>query len=130
MLSKLIAPCGMNCSLCLAYQRAKNNCPGCLVKSRSKSKSCLHCRIKNCSHQKRFCFTCKIFPCARLKHLDKRYRTKYGMSMIENLEKIKKIGVRKFVKSEQIRWECKKCGKSLCVHRPFCLFCGEKGHKS
>lgn len=26
----LIAPCGMNCQLCYAFQREKNKCPGCL----------------------------------------------------------------------------------------------------
>lgn len=25
----LIAPCGMNCSICMAYLREKNKCPGC-----------------------------------------------------------------------------------------------------
>lgn len=25
----LIAPCGMNCALCIGYQRPKNRCPGC-----------------------------------------------------------------------------------------------------
>ncbi len=25
----IIAPCGMNCSICMAYLRGKNKCPGC-----------------------------------------------------------------------------------------------------
>ncbi|MDD5456566.1 MAG: hypothetical protein PHV30_05985 [Candidatus Margulisbacteria bacterium] len=25
----LIAPCGMNCAICLGYLREKNKCPGC-----------------------------------------------------------------------------------------------------
>jgi hypothetical protein len=25
----LIAPCGMNCGVCMAYLREKNKCPGC-----------------------------------------------------------------------------------------------------
>ena len=48
------------------------------------------------------------------------------MSMLENLAKIKKLGVRKLMKLEQKKWKCPKCGKTICVHRPFCLFCGEK----
>ena len=124
--TKLIAPCGMNCGICIAYLREKNHCPGCLIYSPNKSKSCARCRIKLCPRQKRFCFTCKLYPCAKLKSLDKRYRTKYGMSMIENLEKIRKIGVRKFVKNEGKRWICPKCGETICVHRAFCLFCGKK----
>jgi len=125
----LIAPCGMNCAICLGHLREKNKCPGCNSWGRNKPKYCRICSIKFCTHQKRFCFTCPIFPCARLKKLDKRYRTRYGMSMLDNLALIKKIGVRKFVKREEKRWKCPKCGKTLCVHRPFCLFCGNKARK-
>jgi uncharacterized OB-fold protein len=48
------------------------------------------------------------------------------MSMIENLENIKILGIRNFAKNEKIRWNCKKCGNILCVHRDLCMKCGEK----
>ena len=48
------------------------------------------------------------------------------MSMLENLENIKKSGIREFIKNEQERWKCSKCGELLCVHRGLCLKCGEK----
>jgi hypothetical protein len=70
--------------------------------------------------------TCISFPCQRLKNLDKRYREKYGMSMIENLGQIELLGIRKFVKNENTRWACPDCGELLCVHRPDCLNCGMK----
>jgi hypothetical protein len=124
-MSNLIAPCGMNCSICLAYLRDKNRCTGCLNSYEGKPISCRRCRIKLCRKKSRFCFECKIYPCARLKHLDKRYRTKYSMSMIENLENIKKSGVRAFIKSEKARWACKKCGGVICVHRKVCFACGK-----
>jgi len=87
--------------------------------------------FSNCDNLKksksRFCSTkCDKFPCPRLKILDKRYRTNYNMSMLENLENIEKLGIRKFVKAEQKRWECPKCGELLCVHRSSCPKCGEK----
>jgi len=50
----------------------------------------------------KFCFECKKFPCDRLKHLDKRYRTKYHMRMIENLEILKKLGLKQFIQNEQL----------------------------
>jgi hypothetical protein len=124
----LIAPCGMNCRLCLAYQREKNVCPGCRGDDSRKMKSCLACRIKKCEriarNGARYCFGCSTFPCARLKQLDKRYRTKYGMSMIENLQSIEKNGVRGFIRDQKQRWTCPRCGDLLCVHRPECLSCG------
>ena len=72
-----------------------------------------------------FCFVCENFPCERLKHLDKRYRTKYKMSMIENLELIKKLGLKKFVAKEKMRWACSECGGIICVHKGYCSSCGK-----
>ena len=74
----------------------------------------------------RYCFSCDSFPCARLNHLDERYRAKYGMSMIENLVNIKKVGIRQFIKSEKEKWACPECGEMICVHEPQCLFCKHK----
>jgi hypothetical protein len=124
----LIAPCGMNCRLCMAYGRDKNPCPGCRADDGGKAKTVVTCRIKNCEkiarRKARYCLGCDTFPCARLKHLDKRYRTKYGMSMIENLTHIQEIGVRRFVTREREKWACPTCGEILCVHRPQCLSYG------
>jgi len=44
--------------------------------------------------------------CARLKSLDKRYRTKYGMNMLENLKSIQEHGVMKLVAKEKVKWAC------------------------
>ncbi len=128
--SSLIAPCGMNCGICRAYLREKRKCPGCRGNDENKPFSfCVNCIIKNCDELKnnnaKFCFECKKLPCARLKQLDKRYRTKYNMSMIENLENIQKFGIRKFVKNEKLRWACSKCGGIICVHGGCCSNCGE-----
>jgi len=78
--ASLIAPCGMNCGICMAYLREKNRCPGCRGDDASKMPSCLRCSIKNCETVKTtgsgFCYECPTGPCRRLKQLDKRYRTK------------------------------------------------------
>jgi len=126
--SKLIAPCGMDCGICMAYLREKNHCPGCNYPDDNKSVSCVRCIIKNCEtiEKAKFCFKCEKYPCTRLKNLDKRYRTKYGMSMMENLENIKKLGIRQFVKNERARWQCPECGGTVCVHRWKCFDCGAK----
>ena len=81
MRSELIAPCGMNCRLCMAFQRKKNKCIGCNSDDCTKPAYCLHCIIKNCvtiqNSSSGLCYECDKFPCRRLKQLDKRYRTKY-----------------------------------------------------
>jgi len=86
----------------------------------------MHCptlkkkKLKFCSPK------CEKFPCTRLKNLDKRYKNKYRMSMLENLENIEKLGIREFLKREKARWKCKKCGAVLSAHRNFCLKCKKK----
>jgi hypothetical protein len=123
----LIAPCGMNCRLCRAFQRKKNTCPGCRSDDSMLPKSCALCRIRTCENlaaaDAKYCFSCDSFPCQRLRHLDKRYRTRYGMSMIDNLTKIKTYGVRRFVASQKAKWSCPGCGALVCVHDPECPDC-------
>ncbi len=126
--AELIAPCGMNCGLCVAYVRDKNGCPGCPAGDEGKSKSCVTCTIRNCemlrSSESGFCIDCARFPCPRLKRLDVRYRTKYRMSMLENLQVIHNVGIEEFVESERERWACPECGGLQCVHVPECVYCG------
>lgn len=114
---KMIAPCGMNCALCVGFLREKNTCVGC--RSGNKLGGCNRCIIVNCQkrlkNEWQYCFECDTYPCARLKQLDKRYRTKYEMSMIENLNFIRDHGTRKFLAREQKRWV--KGDQIYCVHK-------------
>ena len=132
MEEELIAPCGMNCSLCIAYQFKQKDlnkqgfhrryCPGCIP------------RGKNCTHMAdscellgkglvRFCYECQDYPCERLKGLDKRYHTKYHMSMIENLNAIKEKGMQQFLDSQVEKWRCPTCGGTICCHNGLCFDC-------
>lgn len=132
MEEQLIAPCGMNCGVCSNYLAMKNDlkqhgiqksyCAGCLPRG----KNCTFMK-KNCellgNGLVRFCHECGNFPCKRLKALDKRYRTSYRLSMIENLEKIKANGMKEFLDSETEKWQCQVCGGSICCHNGLCYHC-------
>ena len=132
MEKNLIAPCGMNCSLCIAYQFKerdlnkkgfnKSYCEGCIPRG----KNCLHmkdvCNLLG-KGEVRFCFECKDFPCKRLKSLDKRYNTKYHMSMIDNLYYIKEKGIEDFLVMQEKKWRCSKCDELICCHNGLCLNC-------
>ncbi|MFA5292829.1 MAG: DUF3795 domain-containing protein [Phycisphaerae bacterium] len=128
--ASLIAPCGINCGVCHAYLRENNKCPGCRGSDIGKPITRVKCKIKICevfkNKKAKFCFQCNDLPCDKLKHLDKRYRTKYNMSMIENLGNIEKSGIRKFLLNEKTRWICSNCGGTICVHKGFCYSCGKK----
>jgi len=134
MKTELIAPCGMNCALCGGYLALRHDlknkgirmpyCEGC----RQRDKKCAFIK-KRCGllpdKKINFCFECKDFPCERLKTLDKRYRERYRMSMIENLEFIKKEGVEKFIDREYKKWRCNECGETICCHNGICFNCGQ-----
>jgi hypothetical protein len=129
---KLIAPCGMNCGVCVSYLAKKNDlkkqgfnrkyCDGCLPRG----KNCLFMAGK-CEKLGnglvRFCFECADFPCKRLKALDKRYRDKYHLSMIGNLKAIQEHGMDDFLKRESEKWSCPDCGEAVCCHVGLCLSC-------
>lgn len=131
MLDKtLIAPCGMNCSICSRYLALKNS----TNKKGIRIPYCLGCRKKKkCAFQKKcpllrsnkieYCFQCHDFPCKRLQKLDERYRTHFRMSMIDNLKFIKKKGILKFLKKEKGKWQCKKCDELICCHNGLCFKC-------
>ena len=133
MKKELIAPCGINCNLCVAYQFNEKN----LNKKGFHKTYCMGCipRGKNCTHQIgrkcqllgqckiRYCFQCENYPCKMLKNLDKRYKTKYHTSIIENLDDIKEKGIETFIKEQEEKWTCKKCGELICCHNGLCLNC-------
>jgi len=124
---KLIAPCGINCGFCRAHLRDRNKCVGCRTEIGFKPNHCIYCSIKNCEYLSNtasgFCYDCEKYPCTRIKHIDKRYRTRYNLSLIENLDQIKKSGLNKFVSAENKRWKCSKCGGSICIHTGNCIDC-------
>jgi hypothetical protein len=126
----LIAPCGMNCGICKAYLLNKKKCPGCRRTDLNKSVTRVKCKIKTCvifqTSKAKYCYECEKFPCDNLKHLDERYRTKYNMSMVNNLENIKISGIRTFLTTEKEKWTCPECGGTICVHTDYCYICGKK----
>ena len=128
MKEDLIAPCGMNCRVCVSFQRQKNPCMGCRKEAEIiyVTKGSRLCVIKHCPHQLSeigYCYDCSKFPCRRLKDLDKRYRMKYHMSMIENLKNIQDNGIISFLENEESRWKCPNCSSIVSVHKSSCLTC-------
>jgi catechol 2,3-dioxygenase-like lactoylglutathione lyase family enzyme len=128
----LIAPCGMNCRICLGYF-------GYLVSGKKRKMKCIGCkpRDKSCAFLKKFCkkltkkeinycYECSDFPCKHLEKLDNGYRKRYNMSMIENLEYIRDNGIDKFLKIQEEKYKCSECGGVICVHNGKCYSCGKQ----
>ncbi len=112
---KIIAPCRINCGVCKAHLRNNNPCPVCNFPQPDQPKTRRLCPIRLCNKRlEGFCYSCAEFPCDRLRRLDKRYRTRYGMSEIENLNYIRDHGIKLFIEEEHKRWVSKQ--GILCVH--------------
>ncbi len=126
---ELIAPCGMNCRICLGYfgytttgKKRKMRCVGC----KPTDKSCAHLKKyckKKTINEVEYCYECSDFPCEQLQKLDNKYRERYDMSMIENLEYIRDNGMSDFLKQQQKKYQCPECGGVICVHNGICYSC-------
>ena len=129
---ELIAPCGMNCGICKAYLAYTHGVPT----KRGKVSHCKGCvpRSKNCyikrgcpklsKHQLQSCSQCETVPCKNLAHLDKRYRERYEMSMVENVKTIKTKGMSEFLSEQAETYRCPNCKDVVSVHDRKCYSCG------
>ena len=134
----LVAPCGMNCGVCKAYLAYAHGVP----RQKNKVTHCAGCRprAKNCYIKRgckkltrgevRFCYECDAMPCEKLAHLDRRYRERYGMSMVENLKTLKVKGMDEFLREQAERHGCPSCGDAVSVHDGKCYGCGYKRGKA
>jgi len=128
-LEELVAPCGMNCRICLGFfgytmsgKKRKMKCIGC----KPTGKSCAWIK-KSCKkllkNEIEYCYECSDFPCEKLQKLDNRYRERFDMSMIENLEHIRDNSMDDFLKQQEKKYRCPKCGGVICVHNGICYSC-------
>jgi len=127
---ELIAPCGMNCAVCSKYLAYVNNldrshCPGCRVRNTN----CTYL-LEKCSginqgptRDALFCFECDQYPCQGIKRMDKRYRENYGMSIMENLERIREVGIEQFASEQYLKHKCGRCSSLISVHNRKCFKC-------
>ncbi len=131
---ELVAPCGMNCAICRGYIAYTHGIPRVSGKI-TYCAGCVH-RAKNCyikrnckkltKHEIHSCSECDKMPCEKLAHLDKRYRERYGMSMVENLKLLKEKGMDELLKNQSEKFTCPSCGDVICVHDAKCFSCGYK----
>ena len=113
----MIAPCGLDCSICSQAQKAENPCPGCNGPDENKPDFCAHrCGIILCQKRKDngwiFCDVCPDFPCADVMEKEDRYTSAYPLreSPLENLRMIREEGLDAFLELERKTWTCADCG--------------------
>jgi len=115
----------MNCNVCkgvLDKAGKGYKCPGCIPRGMG----CIHGKglcEKLAKREARFCYECEDFPCARLKRLDKRYRTKHDYGFIDALEFMRDNGMKAHLARETKLWKCPECGGVVCIHNGRCYTC-------
>jgi hypothetical protein len=137
----LLGICGVYCGACETY-RAYNDkdlilveweikmgmpaneiyCEGC--GSNLVNQWCSKCQFRKCVAKQgiRFCFECKDFPCKRLVDFSKtRPHRELG---IRNLQQLKGMSVREWLRLQDKRWTCNRCGKRLHWYAEKCPDCG------
>ena len=129
MRKELIAPCGMNCRICIGFfgytmsgKKRKTKCVGC----NPSGKSCAHLKkycTKLAKKEIEYCYECNDFPCKQIQKLDNKYRKRFDYSTIYNLRYIKEKGIEKFLENQEEKYKCPKCGGIICVHNGNCYFC-------
>ena len=133
MFSKnMIAPCGLDCSLCRHAHDPVQPCGGCLGPEGQKYEYCnTWCDVMKCEKYKRyryrFCDECPDYPCEAIWEKENRYQEKYALkeSPIQNLKEIREVGMQTFLQRQKQRFACPVCGDIISVHTGKCRSCGK-----
>jgi hypothetical protein len=98
----LIAPCGLYCGECEAFQDGR--CEGCISRKGLCLKYTEICKIYSCcvdGRGHRFCSECQDFPCEKF---TKFFNTlTWYNEVVGNLKKIKNIGTERFLEEQAKR---------------------------
>ena len=129
----MIAPCGLDCSICALAVHSDKPCAGCLGPDENKPDYCATvCQIIRCAkrleNSYRFCSECPDYPCQPIEDLEERYMNQYPLqeSVKGNLQKISEKGMEAYLRGEAERWICADCGGVICVHTGRCGSCGRQ----
>lgn len=131
--AEMIAPCGLDCSLCQRALADAMPCPGCHGPDKNKPEFCAkRCGIILCSKRKEngyvFCDECPDYPCEDVTEKEDRYTSAYPLyeSPGKNIRDIRKLGMEAFLENERAQWVCKDCGHIISVHTGVCSGCGRQ----
>ena len=131
--AEMIAPCGLDCNICLQALIEKDPCPGCNGADEGKPEFCSkRCGIILCRKRRengyQYCDECPDYPCVDVMEKENRYTTKYPHreSPLENLKMIREQGMEAFLEQQRRLWICPNCGNAFSVHDSYCPHCGKK----
>jgi hypothetical protein len=105
---------GLLCDGCLSGGMLAAHCKTCNIR--------LHAENKQNDSR---CTACEELPCYRITNLMNMGRYLHRQEYLPNLKKIREMGVQEWVKKEEERWRCPKCGLPMSWYDAECARCGE-----
>lgn len=140
---RLLAACGLYCGACYHYRASfpesqhllreefrghrpleGYTCRGCRSDRLYIHPGCVECPIRACADEKGLvhCGECADLPCARLLTFQNDGRV-HHLSILEQLDDIKRKGVKQWLTEQQARWTCA-CGQPFSWYETVCPHCG------
>ncbi len=101
-------------------------CDGCLSGG-VLAAHCQNCAIRLCAAKKQAdarCTDCEELPCNRINGLINMGSYLHRKEYLPNLKKMREMGAREWVKKEEERWRCPRCGVPLSWYDAECVGCG------
>jgi hypothetical protein len=135
----LAAACGTYCGACPSYiakhsedetvQRPNpwGDCDGCLSGGMLAA-HCQTCRIRLCAANRQNvtrCSDCDELPCYRVTGLINLGSYPHRQEYLPNLALIGEMGAQEWVRYEEERWRCPRCGLPMSWYDTACARCGE-----
>jgi hypothetical protein len=105
---------GLLCDGCLSGGTLAAHCKTCNIR--------LHAASKQKDSR---CTDCEELPCFRITNLINMGRYLHRNEYLPNLKKIREMGVQEWVKKEEERWRCQKCGLPMSWYDAECARCQE-----
>jgi hypothetical protein len=102
-------------------------CDGCLSGGMLAA-HCQMCNIRLCAANKQNdsrCSDCEELPCYRITNLINMGSYLHRKEYLPNLKKIREMGVQEWVKYDEERWRCPRCGLPMRWYDAECAGCGE-----
>ena len=127
-----LAPCGVFCGACPSFNKS---CLGCPSENKSQKRtSKWGCKIRKCCYNEKnldYCCECPDFPCVKInkKLLDSHpgdNRFKYRHEIPKNIEKLKELGLKRYLDYQKTRWSCPTCGGTVHFYHYKCDKCGNE----
>lgn len=86
------------CIMTIICSHYAKKCHGCHFDDETLPNHCRNCKIKGCARNRGlcYCFQCEKYPCILIKNMDRSYRKRYHVSLIEQGEFLKQHGIAAF----------------------------------